>query len=827
MFNTPRFNPQRLDLLRELREAAGLSQEKAAQLCGLMGRQGRLTVGAWEQGKYAPDERRRPKLIGYLWDQLRLRQEPARFAQLWAVLVDEWGWAELSDAEWRELRPGAVPAQKPSAVAPVRAVVETPDHAPFQAPPLIGHWVSRHRCCDQVRTALLTNQPSRLYALVGMGGAGKSTLAIQLAHELRPSWPDGVLWASPSISHPLDILQSWATAYHHDFSTIHDVVSRAVAVRSLLAPKRVLLVLDDVSEPEQGALLLPGGEQCVILLTTRNEETAVALGATVIQIAEFTPDESITLVRHLLGSTRVDAELADSATLCEVLHHLPLAVEIAAQVLKVRTRRRLGDLVAQLAQTQQRLDLRISNRAVRTSFAVSWAGLAPPLRTLFASLAVFEGRSFNVEAVASLVNLPLPAVLDQLDALKALSLVSESGANRYRQHPLLADFAAEQLGERWPRLIGALAVYYLSFCQHHVDSPLALEAEWGNIEALFRHLGQQPLGTIQMELADALSGFWLKGGRHAAARVGYALAAQAAATLGLPQRQATFLIKHGYACAQQNHYDEATALLNEAQHLAQALGEPGLCADALHHLARIAIELSQYEEADQRLSEAAQLRGDTDERGLARLLHLRAILLYRQGSYQQAEQLSQQTLEIHSRYHQPLEMLEWLRLLMDCALATEQNEVAKTFGLKALRLAESSGHRNEYAEVSFTLATVYRRLKQVEQAWTYAEEGRRLFEQMGIQSFVSYTLYEQSKIKFLQRELIQALDLAQRSLSLMETLQDDFNRVYCLLHLGQIQVELNQHQEAQQIWLAGLTLAQSLHHPLVETILAALHKHPL
>lgn len=92
----------RLDILRDLRERAGLSQEKMAEICGLHGKQSYQTAGAWERGDITPNRTRRTKFIGYLWDHLNLRQDPDAFERVWKILEEEWQWALITDQEWSD-----------------------------------------------------------------------------------------------------------------------------------------------------------------------------------------------------------------------------------------------------------------------------------------------------------------------------------------------------------------------------------------------------------------------------------------------------------------------------------------------------------------------------------------------------------------------------------------------------------------------------------------------------------------------------------------------------------------------------------------------------
>ena len=96
-------NAQRLTILRDIREQTGMDQDEAARLCGLQGNQIRKSYGAWENGQAIPGRKRRQDFIYYLWDGLQLRRNQGTFEEVWSILVDEWGWDPLSEAEWHNL----------------------------------------------------------------------------------------------------------------------------------------------------------------------------------------------------------------------------------------------------------------------------------------------------------------------------------------------------------------------------------------------------------------------------------------------------------------------------------------------------------------------------------------------------------------------------------------------------------------------------------------------------------------------------------------------------------------------------------------------------
>ena len=171
-------------------------------------------------------------------------------------------------------------------------------------------------------------------------------------------------------------------------------------MRSILAGKRTLIVLDDVVAGRAIDLLLPGGA-CPVLITTRDWAEVAARTTQIVQLAELTLPESLALLTCYLGEGSVQAESEAAVTLCTTLGGLPLAVEIAAQRIFASPRRSLARMAHSLQATGDRLAHGISNRSVRTSFNASWEALAPRLQGLCSLTGGFDGRSFTPGALAA------------------------------------------------------------------------------------------------------------------------------------------------------------------------------------------------------------------------------------------------------------------------------------------------------------------------------------------------------------------------------------------------------------------------------------------
>jgi predicted ATPase/transcriptional regulator with XRE-family HTH domain len=583
--------PQSLEILSELRREAGLSQREMARLCGLHGRRSHQTAGAWERGDYAPDPRRRLDFIHYLWDGLGLRRDPQQFEEVWAILAEQWGWEIIDDGEWRSFT---------NAPRPSWAVTTSAPRVPFQAPPLSGHFLGRRAEEDQLQRVLLADPPVGVVALTGMGGIGKTTLAVHAAHGLRVHFGDGVLWGNPALSDAAAILDSWGQAYGYDFSRLPDAASKAAAFRDLVANRRVLIVLDDLLSAESVRLLLPGSPTSAVILTTRNQEIAHALHAEILPVAPLDAESSRHLLGQLVGSARVEAEADAVDAICALLDHLPLAVEIAGQRLRARPDRRLADFADRLRSVQAVLgELRISDRAVRTSFEASWQALDDDLRRSFAQLALFEARPFGVDAFAAISALDTYDAEEAIFSLVALSLLIDAGEGRYRLHPLLADFArekfagspdADEIWLRFARHFGRVAEKATTLA---IDAP-----EWEHIAAGIQSAHDLGARDLLFAYVDALLDPWRRQGHFSQARRCLSLAVSAARRGDDPRMTARYLHEWGFFCLEQDDYPAAGPLLAEAVKIFGALEEAKDVADTQLLQARMAVEQDDYPRAE-------------------------------------------------------------------------------------------------------------------------------------------------------------------------------------------------------------------------------------
>lgn len=380
---------------------------------------------------------------------------------------------------------------------------------PFQAPGQVENFVGRGDGLALLATAL--QRLGALCLIHGMGGVGKTSLAIQLAYQLRPTFPDGILWAS--LSGPLSlpsILNALAAAYGRDLSHITDLKSLSQAVSQLLATRRAFVVLDNVESNAELELLLPSSGNCSVLITTRDRALAVARHSQAFELLPFAADESALLFTAVLGQAYWLREQDSLRHVAALLGNLPLAIRLAACSLALSPGLTPAEYGALLTDEQARLNYLEEwsdvGYSVRAAFELSYRLLSPPMQRLWTSLALLEGPDFTAEVGAALTEASLAEAKLALGRLTAFSLLNSSaatsatvigtwpapgqpGAGRYRWHTLLKLFAGEKirpspLADVYQQRAGA---YYVQQIEDATTATYpALLWDWPNIVGVLR-----------------------------------------------------------------------------------------------------------------------------------------------------------------------------------------------------------------------------------------------------------------------------------------------------------------------------------------------------
>ncbi|MGA5559232.1 BTAD domain-containing putative transcriptional regulator [Streptomyces lavendulocolor] len=411
--------------------------------------------------------------------------------------------------------------------SPDEQVAEAPASrlkVPFQLPGDLADFVGRDSeilLMHETLTPITTTPP--VVMVIGAGGTGKTALAVHAAHQLRSVFRDGQLYVNlrGMDAHPVPAEEALARFLRElglsGASIPSTLDERSALFRSLLAHRRMLLLLDDVRDARQVMPLLPGTGTCGVLITSRLRITTVPR-ARVLELTEFSQTPAHTLLAGLVGLERIAAEPDVAAELVEYCGRLPLAVRIVGAKLASKPHWPLRKAAARLSDERRRLDeLAHENLAVRSSLELSHQGLSPAARRLFRRLSLLATPEFSDWVCAPLLGEPLITAEDYLDELLDVGLVEiisppGSPQPRYRLHDLVRLFAWERLTDAEPQAQQHTAVRRLAettlalaraahemvcggdFTVVHNGAPLSLAAA-----DVVAELGGDPLGWYEID----------------------------------------------------------------------------------------------------------------------------------------------------------------------------------------------------------------------------------------------------------------------------------------------------------------------------------------
>jgi tetratricopeptide (TPR) repeat protein/transcriptional regulator with XRE-family HTH domain len=663
-------------LLRRYRQRALLTQEDLATRTGLSAR----TIRRLETNQL---RRPRTATIRALAGQLGL--ESTEQAELEAAPDVETVNGSKPDVASAVGDPRV--AADPAATAPPRAAQLPADVAAFTGR------VEHLNRLDALLAGVDAGPPAVVIsAIAGTAGVGKTALAVHWAHRVRDRFPDGQLYVNlqgfapnPPLR-PIDAL----TQFLHALGARHGQVpvdqdEAASMYRSLLADKRILVLLDNAASAEQIRSLLPGSPGCLVLITSRLRLSGLVArdGAQRIDLGHLSADEAEALLARIVDPERVRAEPGVCAELARACAYLPLALRIAAANIADRPQRTIAEYLAQLTAGDWLSALSIvddDQAAVRGTFDLSYQQLAGDAQHAFRLLGLVPGSDITADAASALIGTDLEQTSLTLDRLAAGHLLDQKTPGRYSFHDLLLRYASERAHADEPQADRAAAVdrlvrWYLrtaadavrllypgkvllpsdpanvanSLVVANPEQALAwLDAERANLVATARLCAEHGPRPVAWLLADTLRGYfaahmhsveWLATARAAAAAAAAAddLTGQAVAQLNL----ADVLRRLSQYQQAIDHYQRALALSREVGWLD---GE----ATALANLSGAYLFLGRLPDGADHLKQALRIDRQTGRQaGQASRLNNLGVVYWQMGELRQAATYYREALSLY------------------------------------------------------------------------------------------------------------------------------------------------------------------------------------
>jgi tetratricopeptide (TPR) repeat protein len=494
-------------------------------------------------------------------------------------------------------------------------------------------------------------------AVDGAGGVGKTTLAVHWGRRVEHRFPDGTLFANlrgygPGIPlGPGEVLAGFLLALGIPAEAIPvGVEAQSGLYRSVLAGRRVLIVLDNANATSQVWPLLPGSPGCLVVVTSRASLTGLVVEASArrLPLDLMSPAEALDLLRALLGPERVAAESGQVAELIRLCARLPLALRIAAARVAANPYLSVADLVGDLGDDRARLDLLSMSdddqSTVRAVFDGSYRRLPSEQSRLFRLLGLHPGYDIDAHAAAALAEVDLSVARRLLGALADAHLVEPVGRDRYRLHDLLRAYAADRADHEDDQVLREQASRRLiEWYAHHAATAMLMTHPAHTSEPYFNTPTCGRPEIIFSRLGDVIA-WWDAELSNLAA-----ITRWTATSFELPQLASLLQHTVGQAGYRRGRWAEALAACESGLAMARRAGDRAQEADALLYLAEmLSIAPDQrWEDVDATAQEALVLaRHAADQRIETYALNNLAVLRLDQQRYGEAVEYLQRALPL-------------------------------------------------------------------------------------------------------------------------------------------------------------------------------------
>jgi tetratricopeptide (TPR) repeat protein len=617
-------------------------------------------------------------------------------------------------------------------------------------------------------------------AIGGTAGVGKTALAVHWAHQAAGRFADGQLYlglrgfdqSGVPVTPGEALAELLSVLGVPDWQIPPRTAARAGLYRSLLAGKRMLIVLDDARDEQQVRPLLPGSPGCLVIITSRNQLSGLAAshGARLLSLGLLCPADARQLLAARLGGDRNAAEPHAVTQIVGLCAGLPLALAVAAARAEANPQVPLAALTAELTDIRSRLDVLDAGdpaASVRAVFSWSFQSLTEPARQMFCLLGLHPGPDISARAAASLAAITLVQARRNLSELARASLISEHVPGRYTFHELLRAYAAEQAETHQSAQTRQAARRRLLDHYLHTARTAALALD----PAQDRPARGTPAdGTSPEAITDdgqALTWFAaehkiLLAATRQAAETGFSTHGQ-----DLPRALVTYLGRGGY-------WLDLIATQHLALTCAQQIGDLDGQAQAHRELGRVHMRLGQSDHAATNLMRAVELSQRLgDQAGEARA-HLNLSVVY-------------------ERTGQPRRSL--------------------SSSLRALELAQAAADPLLQANACNNAGYEYAVLGDFQQALGYCRRALSMHRQFGSPPLEATIWDSLGYIHHHLGQLREAMRCYRRAIDLFGERGDRYSRARSFSHLGDTQHAAGLTTAARDSWHQALASFNDLRHP--------------
>lgn len=697
---------------------------------------------------------------------------------------------------------------------------------PAQLPADLADFTGRGQQVDAV-CELVTGEGSdrsaavRVAVVAGQAGVGKTALAVHAAHRMQASFPDGQLYVDlrGAEACPLgvgEVLGWFLRGLGVSPGAVPESVDeRAQAYRSLLAGRRVLVVLDNAAGETQARPLLPGSPSCAVVVTSRRRLTGLE-GASSVDLEVFDPEQAAALLARLAGPQRVAGEPQAAEEIVRWCGYLPLAVRVAGARLAAHPHWGLGQLAGRLADQRERLDeLASGDLDVRASVELSYTELDPQAAQALRMLGLVDTGAAPVWVPATLLDVSLRRAGELVDTLARARLVDTTGPDavdqlRYRAHDLIRDYARERAAEEPEAVQRAALQRMLGGYLHLVDQAAARMPAAVPYQQRGR-APRVPLDPAHVGRLICCPRTWFQ-----SEQAGLVSAVQQAAAWGFDELAwelcaalvpGFFLLDSRFDEWQSTHQ----AALAVTRHAGNRRGE----AVTLYGLGLLQVTQARLGQADQYLRPALRaLREVGSPRGEAAVLGCLGVVWHLWGRLRDAEAFFHQARLIFTEHHDPhaaacvaihLGALLHDRGRCDEALAHLQ---------PALDTFHAAADRRGQARALLALGWVHQAQNQLDRASELFDLAQHTAGEIADRRTAAYTTEARASTHIHQRRAHLAEPLLASCLEEFQQLHDPYGQARTLTVLGQAHHAQHRPDQAHECLHTALAHWEQLQLPL-------------
>lgn len=690
---------------------------------------------------------------------------------------------------------------------------------PRQLPPPVLYFTGRAAELAVLSTGPDTaSEPTVLiYAIAGTAGVGKTALAVQWAHRVAAQFPDGQLFVNLRGYDPARPMTAGAalTGFLHGLGVAGQdipasVQERAASYRSLLAGRRMLVLLDNAMSAEQVRPLLPGAPGCAAVVTSRDALAGLVArdGVRRLELDLLPLGDAVRLLRALIGA-RAEADPVAAQDLAICCSRLPLALRIAAELAAARPAMSLAELTGDLADQQRRLDLLDAGGDPRAALRAvfSWSGrhLEAAAFGAWRLLGLNPGAYFDCYAAAALTGATIERADQLLGLLSRAYLIQPAGQGRYSMHDLLRAYAAEQAmrDDAVPDLQAALTRLF----DHYLHTAaVAMDAVYPAERHRRPRLSPSAIPVPPVHGNVAAARDWLDTRLDTLVAV-----VERAASIGLPAHATQLASTLFRYLDNSGYFAEGAAVHSQALRAARQAGDSAAEATALNNLGIAEMRLGRRQQGDSHLQEALDLfLGIGDRIGQARALISLGNADLQRGRYQQSTQRQKDALAICQDIGDEYGQITTLNNLGVLGLRMGRYQEASDHLERSLTLCHQTGNQIGEAYALDTLGVVCLRLGRCQQASDHLERSLALFGQAGALNPQAYALSDLGTIGVRMGRYQQAGENLERSLAMFRQAGDRTGEASALTGLGDLLLATDDTGGARRHYSAALRVADQL-----------------